>query len=117
MPSGTVLVTGASTGIGEATALHLKQLGFDAVGAVRKDEDAERLRSQFGGQAANVQETWNGDHADFRFSAMGQSITGRMDVLDDAIKLSVDVPWIFAMIADKIRGRIEQEGRKLLEKK
>ena len=46
MPSGTVLVTGASTGIGEATALHLKELGFDAVGAVRKDEDAERLRSK-----------------------------------------------------------------------
>ena len=43
MPSGTVLVTGASSGIGEATALHLKELGFDAVGAVRKDEDAERL--------------------------------------------------------------------------
>jgi NAD(P)-dependent dehydrogenase (short-subunit alcohol dehydrogenase family) len=46
MPSGTVLVTGASTGIGEATALHLNELGFDAVGAVRKDEDAERLRSK-----------------------------------------------------------------------
>jgi NAD(P)-dependent dehydrogenase (short-subunit alcohol dehydrogenase family) len=46
MPSGTVLVTGASTGIGEATALHLKELGFDAVGAVRKDGDAERLASQ-----------------------------------------------------------------------
>jgi NAD(P)-dependent dehydrogenase (short-subunit alcohol dehydrogenase family) len=43
--SGTVLITGASSGIGEATALHLKQLGFDAVGGVRKDEDAERLRA------------------------------------------------------------------------
>src|ERR671915_2319963 len=43
MPSGTVLVTGASSGIGEATALHLKELGFDAVAAVRKNEDAERL--------------------------------------------------------------------------
>jgi NAD(P)-dependent dehydrogenase (short-subunit alcohol dehydrogenase family) len=46
MANGTVLVTGASTGIGEATALHLKELGFDAVGAVRKEEDAERLRSR-----------------------------------------------------------------------
>jgi NAD(P)-dependent dehydrogenase (short-subunit alcohol dehydrogenase family) len=45
MAAGTVLVTGASTGIGEATALHLKELGFDCVGAVRKQEDAERLRS------------------------------------------------------------------------
>ena len=46
MPSGTVLVTGASTGIGEATVLHLKTLGFDSVAAVRKEEDAERLRSR-----------------------------------------------------------------------
>jgi NAD(P)-dependent dehydrogenase (short-subunit alcohol dehydrogenase family) len=43
VPSGTVLVTGASSGIGEAAALHLRELGFDAVAAVRKDEDAERL--------------------------------------------------------------------------
>jgi NAD(P)-dependent dehydrogenase (short-subunit alcohol dehydrogenase family) len=43
VPSGTVLVTGASSGIGEATALHLEELGFDAVAAVRKAEDAERL--------------------------------------------------------------------------
>jgi NAD(P)-dependent dehydrogenase (short-subunit alcohol dehydrogenase family) len=33
MASGTVLVTGASTGIGEATVQHLKILGFDAIGA------------------------------------------------------------------------------------
>jgi len=46
MASGTVLVTGASTGIGEAAVLHLKTLGFDAVGAVRKDEDAERLEGR-----------------------------------------------------------------------
>ena len=44
VPSGTILVTGASTGIGEAAALHLKGLGFDVVGAVRRDEDAARLR-------------------------------------------------------------------------
>ncbi len=46
MASGTVLVTGASTGIGEATVLHLSTLGFDVVGAVRKDEDAERLEAR-----------------------------------------------------------------------
>lgn len=46
MASGTVLVTGASTGIGEATVLHLRELGFDAVAAVRRDEDAERLEGR-----------------------------------------------------------------------
>jgi NAD(P)-dependent dehydrogenase (short-subunit alcohol dehydrogenase family) len=43
MASGTVLVTGASTGIGEATAIHLRELGFEPVAGVRKDEDAKRL--------------------------------------------------------------------------
>jgi NAD(P)-dependent dehydrogenase (short-subunit alcohol dehydrogenase family) len=46
MPTGTVLVTGASTGIGEATVLHLRELGFDPIAAVRKDEDAERLEAR-----------------------------------------------------------------------
>jgi NAD(P)-dependent dehydrogenase (short-subunit alcohol dehydrogenase family) len=46
MPSGTVLVTGASSGIGHATVLHLRQLGFDAVGGVRRDEDAQRLEGE-----------------------------------------------------------------------
>jgi NAD(P)-dependent dehydrogenase (short-subunit alcohol dehydrogenase family) len=46
MATGTVLVTGASTGIGEATVLHLRELGFDPVAAVRKDDDAERLEGQ-----------------------------------------------------------------------
>jgi NAD(P)-dependent dehydrogenase (short-subunit alcohol dehydrogenase family) len=43
MASGTVLVTGASTGIGEATVLHLRELGFEPLAGVRRDEDAERL--------------------------------------------------------------------------
>ena len=43
--SGAVLVTGASTGIGEATARRLLQHGFDVFAGVRKEADAERLRS------------------------------------------------------------------------
>ena len=39
-----MIVTGASSGIGEATALHLRSLEFEVLPAVRRDEDAERLR-------------------------------------------------------------------------
>lgn len=50
MVRGTVVVTGASTGIGEASALHLCSLGFDVLAGVRRDEDAERLRGQGSGR-------------------------------------------------------------------
>ncbi len=44
--TGGVVVTGASTGIGNACALHLDRIGFRVFAGVRKDEDAERLRAQ-----------------------------------------------------------------------
>ena len=42
---GFVVVTGTSTGIGEATALHLADAGFHVFAGVRKDEDGERLQA------------------------------------------------------------------------
>jgi NAD(P)-dependent dehydrogenase (short-subunit alcohol dehydrogenase family) len=41
---GTVVVTGASTGIGEASARQLSRLGFDVVAGVRSEEAAARAR-------------------------------------------------------------------------
>jgi NAD(P)-dependent dehydrogenase (short-subunit alcohol dehydrogenase family) len=44
----SVVVTGASTGIGWATAKLLLDRGFRVFGSVRKQADADRLRSEFG---------------------------------------------------------------------
>ncbi|MEX2031234.1 MAG: SDR family oxidoreductase [Dehalococcoidia bacterium] len=42
---GAVVVTGASTGIGEASVLYLDGLGFHVFAGVRRVEDGERLRA------------------------------------------------------------------------
>jgi len=45
---GAVVVTGASTGIGRACALHLASRGFDVLAGVRREEDGEKLRQAAG---------------------------------------------------------------------
>jgi NAD(P)-dependent dehydrogenase (short-subunit alcohol dehydrogenase family) len=52
---GAVVITGASTGIGHASALHLASLGFKVFAGVRREEDAERLRSAANGSIEPVQ--------------------------------------------------------------
>src|SRR5215813_1004853 len=44
----SVVVTGASTGIGHATAKLLLAQGFRVFGSVRKQADADRLKQEFG---------------------------------------------------------------------
>jgi NAD(P)-dependent dehydrogenase (short-subunit alcohol dehydrogenase family) len=46
--SGTVVITGASTGIGRATALRLPRSRFDVLAGVRREEDGADLRAQDG---------------------------------------------------------------------
>ena len=42
----TVVITGASTGIGKATALHLDRLGFKVFAGVRRESDGDALVSE-----------------------------------------------------------------------
>jgi hypothetical protein len=61
-----------------------------------------------------VEEKWTGHHPDFRLGVMGQSLTGRVDVRDNAVDIGIDLPWLLAMFAEKFRGEVQREGAKLL---
>ena len=45
-----------------------------------------RLHEQFGDKITQIEDTWTGDHLDFRVSALGQGVTGGLDVMDRAIE-------------------------------
>lgn len=46
MSAGSILVTGASTGIGEACALAFDRLGWEVFAGVRRDEDGKKLQEK-----------------------------------------------------------------------
>jgi len=75
------------------------------------------LKQQFAQNLAEVDDRWTGDHLDLKATAFGQSVTARLDVRDSTVDVEIDLPWIFAMLAEKIKGQVVQAGTKLLEKK
>jgi putative polyhydroxyalkanoate system protein len=86
----------------------------------RIEEGFGRMRQQMtGGMGAMLamQERWEGDRLHFEGGALGQKVSGRLDVLPDAVRIELDLPEILAALADKIAGRVKSEGQKLLEKK
>jgi len=60
---------------------------------------------------------WTGDRLDFSLQAMGQAITGFLDVADDVVRVEVLLPGFLTMIAGKVKGTLQKEGQLLLTKK
>lgn len=86
-------------------------------------EARRRIETGFGdltrhlGGLGTVSKSWDGDRLSFAFQALGQAISGAIDVADHSIRLEVLLPNVLAMIAGKVKGRLQKEGQLLLEKK
>lgn len=77
----------------------------------------EQMKEQYAGKLAVLEDRWTGPHLDFRVSAIGQSVTGTIDVSEDHVMLALQLPWVLAMIAQKAQTMIQNKGQLLLEKK
>lgn len=63
------------------------------------------------------EETWTGDSMNFRIRALGQAASGSVDVADDHVKLTLQLPWLLASFANLAHAAIRKQGHLLLEKK
>jgi hypothetical protein len=63
------------------------------------------------------EENWTGGHLQFRVGALGQSLNGTIDVLDDRVNLEIMLPWLLASLAGAVQSFIRKEGTLMLEKK
>jgi hypothetical protein len=91
--------------LGKEEALRRLQAGLGSV------------KANFAGQLLVRQESWTGDHLDFQVAALKQEVKGTVDVQADAVLLSVELPWVLAVLAEKAKSLISRQGQLMLEKK
>lgn len=75
------------------------------------------VRDRFSRHISIVEEVWTGEHLDFRIAALGQAASGTLQVTDEAVHLSVELPFMLDLVARKAKDLITRQGRLMLEKK
>ena len=64
---------------------------------------------------AQVHSGWTGDQLNLDVTAMGQSVTGTIDVMDSKVHLRVLLPGMLGMFAGVIQRALQKKGNVLLE--
>lgn len=91
-----------------------------------KEEARRRVRDGFGrlqrqmtgGMMFKFTEEWTAeDTLTFEANGLGQHIDGQIDIFPQHVRIVVTLPGLLATIAETITGKVEKEGRLLLEKK
>ena len=90
------------------------------------EEARKRVRDGFGklkgqmtgGMMFKFSEEWQGDDKlVFTARGLGQNITGQIDIFPKHVRIEATLPGLLATIAETITGRVEKQGRLLLENK
>ena len=88
------------------------------VEAVRRlKEGFAETKGHLGHMIAIEQERWEGDTLRFHLRAFGQTASGTIDVLDDALRIELSLPWLLAKAAKRLLPMLRNEATLLLEKK
>ena len=89
--------------------------------SIGKDEARRRVRERSGEIAnfvpgfASVSTNWQSDdRMDLTVGAMGQEMTGSIEVGESEVAFTVELPAALSFVEQMIRSQIEAKGRKLL---
>jgi hypothetical protein len=82
----------------------------------RLDSGIARLRPELAGMISTLDYSWEQDRLNFNVSAMWQTITGAIEVLDDAVRIEVYLPWMMSLLADTVAKQVRRRGIAMLEK-
>jgi len=61
-------------------------------------------------------ERWDGDSLNFSVTALGQTVAGVINVLDNAVAMEIELPGVIGMIPSGLKNRLQKVVRLLLTK-
>ena len=76
-----------------------------------------RLEDHIPGGSADVRSSWEGDRMHLDVRALGQEVSGHIDVMETNVRLEFVLPAFLALFAGKIEGLLAAKGGELLEDK
>ncbi|MBS7670750.1 polyhydroxyalkanoic acid system family protein [Croceicoccus gelatinilyticus] len=81
----------------------------------RLDDKQDSMTNLVPGGMAEIETSWaSEDRMIMTIRAMGQEMTGNVDIEDEAVVFTIDLPFALSFVEPMISGAIEQKGRKLL---
>jgi hypothetical protein len=83
--------------------------------AERRIQDHIReAQTKFGDVLGELHHRWSEDTLDFMLTTGGQSVSGQIFVEDHFVRVEVVLPWMFALLANIVKQKVESEGTRLL---
>ena len=81
----------------------------------RLQGSSHQIADAIPGGMADVQTSWpNEDSMQMAILAMGQSLNGRIDIMDDQVVFFMDLPPALGFIQPIVEAAMQQHGQKLL---
>jgi hypothetical protein len=73
------------------------------------------IRTEIAAYVRSLDYNWDGYTLSFRVSALMQTITGRIEVYEEFVRVELGLPALLHLAAKRIIGKIESRGATLLE--
>ena len=69
------------------------------------------------GSTAPARQHWEGDRLVFSVAALGQTVSGAIQVLDATVTMEIELPGVLHVIAGGLKDRLQKVGQLLLTRK
>jgi putative polyhydroxyalkanoate system protein len=88
-------------------------LGVEAAKA-RVSDQLTKMQRDYVNMVAHSEVTWAGDVATVRVTALGQTVTAQVAVLNDLLRVDIQLPWLLAALSGTVQQIVSRNANEAL---